>query len=211
MQVFHVLNDMIDHKLAVVIRGNSTEQALKTADACYLGGIRVLEVTFTVNGADEVMKTLIEQYDDAIVGAGTVLDAETARIAIVAGARFIVSPAFDRETALLCNRYQIPYLPGCMTITEMVTALEYGAQVVKLFPGQSYAPSFISNVKGPLPHLNIMPTGGITLDNVSEWLQAGAVMTGVGGEITKGAKTGDYAAVTEEAERFVSAVGGRSS
>ncbi|WP_416151697.1 bifunctional 2-keto-4-hydroxyglutarate aldolase/2-keto-3-deoxy-6-phosphogluconate aldolase [Salipaludibacillus sp. HK11] len=203
MQGYTILNKMLDQKIAVVIRGKDEVEAAKTAVACYQGGVRVLEVAFTVSGADNVMKQLIKQHDDAIVGAGTVLDSETARIAILAGAEFIVSPAFDRETAKLCNRYHIPYLPGCMTIAEMIEASEYGSVVLKLFPGQMYSPSFISNVKGPLPYVNIMPTGGINLDNVNDWFAAGAVMVGVGGEITKGAKTGDFKAVTEEARRFI--------
>ncbi|QKS72498.1 bifunctional 2-keto-4-hydroxyglutarate aldolase/2-keto-3-deoxy-6-phosphogluconate aldolase [Paenalkalicoccus suaedae] len=203
MQMLTILNEMAAHKLAVVVRGNTVDEAEQTAAACYRGGIRVLEVTFTVPGADEVMKRLVKSYDDAMVGAGTVLDAETARTAILAGAQFIVSPGFDEATAKLCNRYHIPYLPGCMTITEMLTATEYGAQIVKLFPGQQFSPEFIRNVKGPLPHMNIMPTGGINLDNMNEWIDAGAVMVGVGGEITKGAKTADFDAVEAEAAKFV--------
>ena len=208
MKMYNTLSTMMAHKLAVVVRGESEAEAVQTAEACYKGGVRVLEVTFTVQGADEVMKMLNERYEDAVVGAGTVLDSETARIAILAGAAFIVSPAFDKATAKLCNRYQVPYLPGFMTVNELLEAREYGVTVSKLFPGQLYSPSFISNLKGPIPDVNIMPTGGINLGNVNDWIDAGAVMVGVGGEMTKGAKTGDFAAVEAEAKKFVDTLKG---
>ena len=121
-----------------------------------------------------------------IIGAGTVLDAATARIAILAGAEFIVSPAFDKETAKLCNLYQIPYMPGCMTITEMTTAMQYGADIIKLFPGSAFGPSFVKAVKAPLPQANIMPTGGVSLDNMEEWFKNGVIAVGAGGKLASG-------------------------
>ncbi|WP_010530529.1 bifunctional 2-keto-4-hydroxyglutarate aldolase/2-keto-3-deoxy-6-phosphogluconate aldolase [Lentibacillus jeotgali] len=209
MQTYTILNQMIASKLAVVIRGDNLTMAEKIAVACEKGGIKTLEVTFTVPKAGHLIETLIARCDeDVLVGAGTVLDSETARIAIISGAKFIVSPSFDKETAKLCNRYQIPYLPGCMTINEMLRATEYGVSVLKLFPGQSYEPSFIKNIHGPLPYLNIMPTGGITVDNVGSWLEAGAVMVGVGGEITRPAKDGDYDKVEQLANEFQKKVQG---
>jgi 2-dehydro-3-deoxyphosphogluconate aldolase/(4S)-4-hydroxy-2-oxoglutarate aldolase len=131
-----------------------------------------------------------------------VLDSETARLAIIRGASFIVSPSFDKDVAKLCNRYAVPYLPGIMTVREATEGLAYGAQVVKLFPGEMYAPSFIKTLRGPLPHLQLMPTGGVDLNNVQEWLQAGAIMIGAGGSITGPAKTGDYEEVTRLAGEF---------
>jgi len=202
MQAYEILKQMIDSKLAVVIRGDSKHMAEATAEACVDGGIKTLEVTFTVPGAPSLLESLAEENKNAIVGAGTVLDSETARIAILSGARFIVSPSFDKETAKLCNRYGIPYIPGCMTVNEMLQAAEYGASVVKLFPGSAFDPSFIKDIKGPLPHINIMPTGGVSMDNASDWLNKGAVMLGVGGEITKPAKSGDYEAVKQLAASF---------
>ncbi|SFE21562.1 2-dehydro-3-deoxyphosphogluconate aldolase / (4S)-4-hydroxy-2-oxoglutarate aldolase [Lentibacillus persicus] len=202
MQTYHILNEMMEHKLAVVIRGESRSMAEKTAAACVKGGVKTLEVTFTVPGAQGLLESLSETYDDALIGAGTVLDSETARIAILSGARFIVSPGFNKETAKLCNRYGIPYLPGCMTVNEILQAAEYGISVVKLFPGNAFNPSFIKDIHGPLPHINMMPTGGVSLENAKEWLEAGAVMLGVGGEITKPAKKGNYDKVTNLAEKF---------
>lgn len=202
MQAYNILKEMISHKLAVVIRGENHSMAYETAQACIKGGLKSLEVTFAVPGAERLIRTLSDKGGDVLVGAGTVLDSETARIAILAGAKFIVSPGFDANTAKLCNRYGIPYLPGCMTVNEMLQAAEYGVSVIKLFPGDAFQPSFIQNIHGPLPHIGIMPTGGITLDNAGGWLKAGAAMVGVGGEITKPAKTGDYEKVEALARSF---------
>ena len=125
------------------------------------GGIGPIEITFTVPGAHKVIEALTEEFgDELLVGAGTVLDSETARIAILAGARYIVSPGFSLETAKLCNRYQIPYMAGCITLTEMITAMEAGVDVIKVFPGSAFDPDFIKAIKGPLPQAVLMPTGG---------------------------------------------------
>ncbi|MCS0543188.1 bifunctional 2-keto-4-hydroxyglutarate aldolase/2-keto-3-deoxy-6-phosphogluconate aldolase, partial [Aeromonas veronii] len=172
------------------------------------GGIIGIEVTFTVDGADEVIKELASIYknSEVVIGAGTVLDATTARIAILAGAQFVVSPSFDEETAKLCNLYQIPYMPGCMTITEMKRALESGADIIKLFPGNAFGPDFVKAVKAPLPQVNIMPTGGVSLDNIDQWINNGCVAVGVGGNLVAPAKTGDYAKITEYAAQYVAKV-----
>ncbi|KGX89973.1 ketohydroxyglutarate aldolase [Pontibacillus halophilus JSM 076056 = DSM 19796] len=206
MKYYRILSQLIDHKLTVVVRGNTKEEAIAVGQACLDGGVKSLEVTFTVPNADEVIAHFAER-PEIVVGAGSVLDAETARIAILAGAQYIVGPSLSEETAVLCNRYQIPYIPGCFTVNEMIRALEFGASVVKLFPGQSFDPSYIKAVKGPVPQVEIMPTGGVNLENVQEWLDAGAIMVGVGGEVTKPAKHGDYEGVTKNAMQFVAAIG----
>lgn len=203
LQTYRILEQMIDNRLAVVIRGDNANMAEETADACVRGGIKTLEVTFTVPKAGHLLETLQDKYEtDVQVGAGTVLDSETARIAILSGAAFIVSPTFDEDTAKLCNRYAIPYIPGCMTVNEMMQAAAYGVSVIKLFPGSVFDPSFIKDIQGPLPHLSIMPTGGITIDNIDTWLDGGAILAGVGGEITKPAKNGDYQQVEALAREF---------
>ncbi|SNR96918.1 2-dehydro-3-deoxyphosphogluconate aldolase / (4S)-4-hydroxy-2-oxoglutarate aldolase [Anaerovirgula multivorans] len=188
-----------------VVRAENAEIAEKIAKACIDGGIPAIEVTFTVPGAEKVITALKEKFtkDQLIVGAGTVLDSETARIAILAGAEYVVSPSFDLETAKLCNRYQIPYMPGCMTITEMVKAMEAGADIIKVFPGSAFGASFIKAIKGPLPQAALMPTGGVSLDNVGEWIKNGCVAVGVGGELTGGAKIGDFQSITDIAKQFV--------
>jgi 2-dehydro-3-deoxyphosphogluconate aldolase / (4S)-4-hydroxy-2-oxoglutarate aldolase len=162
----------------------------------------------TVPGAVDIIKELSEVYkdDDVIIGAGTVLDPETARACILAGAKYIVSPSLNIYTVKLCNRYRIPIMPGIMTVREAIEAMEYGAEILKVFPGNAFGPSIISAFKGPIPQGNFMPTGGVTLDNIKDWIKAGAVAVGTGGDLTKGAKTGDYALVEETARKFVDEV-----
>lgn len=163
-----ILKKITDIGIVAVVRSETIEEGIRISKACVEGGIPAVEVTYTVPGATEVIKALKEQFtsDELVIGAGTVLDASTARIAILAGSEFIVSPAFDEETAKLCNLYQVPYMPGCMTITEITKAMQYGADIVKLFPGSAFGPSFVKAVKAPLPQANIMPTGGVSLENI---------------------------------------------
>jgi 2-dehydro-3-deoxyphosphogluconate aldolase/(4S)-4-hydroxy-2-oxoglutarate aldolase len=199
-----VLRRIVASGLVAVVRADSREQAEGIAESCGLGGVAALEITFTVPGATGVIEHLANKFSSQILlGAGTVLDPETARIAILAGAQFVVSPSLNPDTARLCNRYQVPYLPGAATIREVVEAMECGADIVKVFPGEILGPAFVKAVKGPLPHAQLMPTGGVSLENVSDWIKAGSVALGVGGNLTAGAKTGDFAAITRLAEQFV--------
>lgn len=195
------LERIISTGIVAVVRAESVAEAVRISSACIEGGVPAIEVTYTVPGATEVIKALKETFpaDKLIVGAGTVLDAATARIAILAGAEYIVSPGFDEETAKLCNLYQIPYMPGCMTITEMMKAMQYGADIVKLFPGSAFGPSFVKAVKAPLPQANIMPTGGVSLENVEEWFKNGVVAVGAGGKLA----TGSSESITATAKAFV--------
>ncbi|MEH7117468.1 bifunctional 4-hydroxy-2-oxoglutarate aldolase/2-dehydro-3-deoxy-phosphogluconate aldolase [Neobacillus vireti] len=209
MKKLDVLTKISECGVVAVVRADSKEEAVKISAACIEGGILGIEVTFTVQGADEVIKELSSIYQnhpEVVIGAGTVLDAATARIAILAGAQFVVSPAFDEDTAKLCNLYQIPFMPGCMTITEMKQALASGADIVKLFPGNAFGPDFVKAVKAPLPQVNIMPTGGVSLDNVDQWIKNGCVAVGVGGNLVAPAKLGDYDKITEYAKQYVQKV-----
>lgn len=202
-----ILNKLSQVGVVAVLRADTKEEALKVSHAVVKGGMKGLELTFTVPQADEVIRELAETYKDQpdiVIGAGTVLDAVTARLAIMAGAEYIVSPAFDKETAEICNLYQIPYLPGCMTITEMKTALKAGVDILKLFPGSAYGPSIVGAFKAPMPQLNIMPTGGVSLENMEDWFKAGVVAVGVGGNLLAPAKTGDFDKVTEMAAAYMS-------
>jgi len=199
-----VLRKIMASGLVAVIRADNPEQAAHIADACALGGVGALEITFTVPGAAGVIEHLAQKCShDILLGAGTVLDPETARIAILAGAQFVVSPALNPETARLCNRYQIPYMPGAATIREVIEAMECGAEIVKVFPGEILGPPFVKAVKGPLPQAHLMPAGGVSLENVGQWINAGCVAIGVGGNLTAGAKTGDYASITKLARQFL--------
>lgn len=203
-----IITKITDVGVVAVVRANSSEQAMKIADACIEGGIPAIELTFTVPHADKVIADLAAKYThgEIILGAGTVMDPETARIAILAGAQFIVSPYFNPETVKLCNRYRVACMPGAMTIKEIVSAMESGADIVKVFPGDLFGPKIIKDVRGPIPYAKLMPTGGVDVSNVAEWVKAGAVAVGTGSSLTKGAATGDYKAVAEKAKEFVAAV-----
>jgi 2-dehydro-3-deoxyphosphogluconate aldolase/(4S)-4-hydroxy-2-oxoglutarate aldolase len=162
-------------------------------------------MTFTVPGAHRVIEALANAYkpSELILGAGTVLDPETARVAILSGATYVVTPALNVETVRLCNRYQVPVMPGVMTIRDVVEAMEAGADIVKLFPGEAFGPALIKAIKGPLPQTPLMPTGGVDVGNVAEWIKAGAVAVGAGSSLTGGARSGDYDAVTRTAREFI--------
>ncbi|HEX2947963.1 MAG TPA: bifunctional 2-keto-4-hydroxyglutarate aldolase/2-keto-3-deoxy-6-phosphogluconate aldolase [Armatimonadota bacterium] len=197
-----------DGGLVAVVRADNEEQALKIADACMQGGVAALEITYTVPGATRVIERLAQEYTNGeiLIGAGTVLDPETARVAILAGAQFIVSPYLNVDVVKLCNRYDIPCVPGAMTIKEVVEALNAGAPMVKAFPGEVLGPAFIKAVRGPIPHVKLIPTGGVSLDNVDKWIKAGCIAVGVGGNLTAGAKTGNYAAITDTARQFIAKI-----
>jgi 2-dehydro-3-deoxyphosphogluconate aldolase/(4S)-4-hydroxy-2-oxoglutarate aldolase len=203
-----VLKRIQDCGVVAVVRAENGEQALKIADACIRAGIAAIEITFTVPGAAEVISRLAQEYakGEVIIGAGTVLDPETARIAILAGAQYVVSPCLNVETVKLCLRYQIACMPGAMTVREVVDCMEAGADIVKVFPGELFGPAFIKAVKGPLPQARMMPTGGVSLENVGEWIKAGCVAVGVGGSLTAGAKTGDYESIAVIGAQFVEKV-----
>jgi len=200
-----ILRRITDIGLVAVVRAETAEQALRVAEAVQRGGAAALEITFTVPRAHRVLEALADRYgpDELILGAGTVLDPETARIAILSGATYVVSPSLNVETIRLCNRYQVPTMPGAMAVGEVVEALEVGADIIKLFPGEAFSPSIIKAIRGPLPQAPLMPTGGVSLDNVGEWIRAGAVAVGVGGHLTGGAKTGDFASITRNARDLV--------
>lgn len=203
-----VLQKITDCGVVAVVRAENEEQAMKIADACAQAGIAALEITFTVPGAADVIKALSKAYTNGeiLVGAGTVMDPETARVAILSGAQYVVSPYLNQEVVRLCNRYQVACMPGAMTIKEVVECMEAGADIVKIFPGELFGPAIIKAIKGPIPYAPLMPTGGVSLDNAGEWIKAGSVAIGVGGSLTAPAKKGDYQAITEIGKQFVEKV-----
>lgn len=187
MEKEQVLCKIKESGIVAVVRGNTKQEALDIVKECVAGGITAIELTFTTPFAHQVIEELHHLYGDSILlGAGTVLDSETARIAILSGAQFIVSPHLNVEVIRLCNRYRIANMSGIMTITEAVTAMEAGCDILKVFPGEVLGIPFLKAIKGPLPYAQLMPTGGVTPENVGEWLQAGAVAVGAGGSLTKG-------------------------
>lgn len=199
------LNRLIKAGIVAVIRGDSAEQAIKTTDAVIKGGVTAIELTFTVPEADKVIATLTKRYKDdpsVVIGAGTVLDPASARIAIINGANFIVSPSFNKDVARMCNLYEVPYTPGCMSPTEVQEALETGSDLIKIFPGSVVSQAMISEIHGPFPYVNIMPTGGVNLDNMEKWFKAGVTLVGAGSNLTAEAKVHNYSAVTNMAKKY---------
>jgi len=204
IQKLEVLNQIIATGLVAIIRADVSDHAERIAEACAKGGVAVLEITFTVPGAANVIEKLSKQYkNDMIVGAGTVLDPETARIAILSGAKFVVSPALNAETARLCNRYQIPHMPGTGTVKEIIEAMEAGADIIKIFPSEGLGPGFVKAVRSPLPQAQLMPTGGVSLDNVTDWIRAGCVAVGVSGHLTGTKTASDSKSITDLARQFL--------
>lgn len=208
MEKSEVLRRLQECGVIAVVRAKDADEAMKICDACIKAGIVGIELTFTVPGAVDVIKALTAKYspEEMIVGAGTVLDSETARAAILAGAQYVVSPCLDVDTVKTCLRYQVACMPGAMTIKEVVECMEAGADIVKVFPGNLFGPKIIKAIKGPLPQAKLMPTGGVNAENCGEWIKAGCVAVGAGGDLTAGAKTGDYDKITEVGKKMVAAV-----
>ncbi|MCM3748459.1 bifunctional 2-keto-4-hydroxyglutarate aldolase/2-keto-3-deoxy-6-phosphogluconate aldolase [Paenibacillus pasadenensis] len=215
MNKLKVTQAVADAGVVAVLRADTAEEVARMARHAVKGGIKAIEITMTVPGALRAIEQLAAEYSSkedpssdkyAVIGVGTVLDPETARAAILAGAEFVVAPSLNPATVQLCNRYSVPVMPGTMTIQEIQSALELGVDIVKLFPGSAFGPSIVSAIKGPLPQANVMPTGGVSLGNLAEWVKAGAVAVGIGGDLTKEAvKTGDFTLIERQAEAYMKA------
>jgi 2-dehydro-3-deoxyphosphogluconate aldolase/(4S)-4-hydroxy-2-oxoglutarate aldolase len=209
MQKAEVLKSLREIGLVPVLRAESETQALTLAAAIAAGGVTVLEVTMTVPGAIRVMRRLAEERPDILIGAGTVLDAETARMCILEGAQFVVSPALKVATIEMCHRYGVAVLPGALTPTEIVTAWEAGADVVKIFPASSLGGAkYLKSVKAPLPQVEMIPTGGVSLATAAEFLEAGAFALGVGADLVnvKAIAEGHPETITESARKYLAIV-----
>ena len=201
------LEIMLEGGVIPVIRAKSADEALKVVEAIRKGGINTIEITMTVPGALGVMERLArEGGDEILLGAGSVLDPETARASILAGAEFIVGPCLNLELVRLCKRYSKIIIPGAMTPTEILSAWEMGADIVKVFPaGQLGGPSYIKTLKGPLPQILLNPSGGVSLDNAGEFIKAGASVISVGSTLVdkKAVAEGKFEVITRKAEQFL--------
>ncbi len=187
MRKMNTTKKMVESGALAIVRAD-VERACEIADGLIKGGVPVMEMSYTFNTAGDVIKALKEKYGEAlVVGAGTVLDSETARHAILNGAEFIIAPNYDEGVAKMCNRYQIPYAPGCTSLTEAVNGLTAGAAFIKAFPiSDFYGPKLVKVFKTPIPDMPILASGGINLDNLSQWLENGVDVCGFGGLLTKG-------------------------
>lgn len=190
MQKIKITQKIYDCGVMAIVRVDTLQRAEEIVNGCLKGNVNVLEISYTNSNASEVIAHIKKKYQDQVViGAGTVLDPETARIAILNGAEFIIAPTFNKDVALLCNRYQIPYAPGCSTYSEMVEALEYGSAFVKVFPVANYfGPDFVKVLKTPLPQMPVMASGGVTLENAHIWFKNKVDCVGVGTLLTKGSE-----------------------
>lgn len=209
MDKLEIISKLKEEKIVAVVRSETKEQGEKIIDSIVKGGINFIEITMTVPGAVDIIKDLSEKYKsnpNIILGAGTVLDSETARMVILAGAKFIVSPSLNIETVKMCNRYRVPIIPGVITVNEAIEALELGVDILKIFPANVFEPNIIKTFKGPLPQACFMPTGGVSVKNAHEWIKNGAIAIGTGSNLTEGAKRGDYESITKIAQEFVKAV-----
>ena len=210
MEKREVFNRMILEGLIPVIRVSSPQEAIDVADAIREGGTSFIEITMSVQGAIDVIKGLTQKYkDEIIMGAGTVLDPETGRAALLAGAQFIVSPTLNLDLIHLAHRYSAVVIPGAMTPTEILTAWNAGADMVKVFPAsQLGGPEYIKALRGPLPQILLVPTGGVNLQNAGEFIKAGASVLGVGGELVdkKAIKEKKFHIITENTRAFLKTI-----
>ena len=200
------LQRVLDRGLVAIIRADSSEQLVSVARALYEGGVDIIEVTFTTPGVVEVISAVKKELGKhVLVGAGTVLDPETARTAILAGAEFLVSPSVNLDVIKLALRYDKGIMPGAYTPTEVLTAWEAGADIVKLFPADIGGPAYLKALKGPLPQVRIMPTGGVNLQTLKEFVKAGACAVGLGGQLVEkdAVERGDFARISSLASQYV--------
>lgn len=207
MKSSEIKQRIIDIGVVPVVRADSPDEALQAVEAIKAGGVPILEITMTVPGAVKVIEKIADRFGgDVVLGAGTVLDPETARACILAGATFVVSPALNLATIELCKRYSVPICPGALTPTEVVTAWQAGADFVKVFPCSAMGgASYIKGLKAPLPQIELIPTGGVNLNTAAEFIRAGSSALGIGADLVdlKAIRAGNAALVTERAEQFV--------
>ena len=197
-----------ESKIVSVIRANNSDECLRIVEAVGSAGIKVIEITMTTPFAIRIIEDIVKKFGqtDIIIGAGTVNDASITASCIASGAEFIVSPIFDSQTGKVCNGNNILYIPGAFTPNEIFNCMKESFHFVKIFPASWTSPNKIKELKGPFPSLEFLPTGGINLDNIEEWFDAGATAVAVGSEITKFAKEKDFKKITETAKAFLETI-----
>ncbi len=209
MMKHEILARLKSAKVIALIRANSAGNLLDCARALQAGGLDAIELTMTTPGALDLVARVSRELPDILIGLGTVLEADTARLGIAAGAKFIVTPALRPEVIAVCREAKIPVLSGALTPTEAYAAWELGADVIKIFPAEFFGPAYIKSLKAPFPQIEFLPTGGVTPETVGEFLKAGAFATAAGSALVSAAalKAGDWAAITARARQFVAAAG----
>lgn len=204
-----ILESILKRKSVAVIRLKEADKLKKVIESLALGGVSVAEVTMTVPNAIGLIKQVTQELsEDIIVGVGSVLNADVAKQAIEAGAKYVVSPIFKKEIIDAAHEYDVPAMPGCFTPTEVLTAFEYGADVVKVFPADVLGMAFFKGILAPMPHLKLMPTGGVTLTNAGDWIKAGAVAVGIGSALLdkEAIDTENYSKLTANAKQITESI-----
>lgn len=206
------LERILRSKVVAIVRLDTSAQLMRVAEAIRAGGVEIIEFTMTTPNALEIIGESAREFgEEVLLGAGTVLDPETARAAISAGARFLVSPTLDRQSIEMCHRYGVIAIPGTLTPTEILTGWEWGADLIKVFPARLGGPSYIRDVLAPLPQVRLVPTGGVGPSNAADFIHAGAAAVGVGGALvsSKVVREGNFELLTERARQLMAAVHGR--
>ncbi|WP_288479124.1 bifunctional 4-hydroxy-2-oxoglutarate aldolase/2-dehydro-3-deoxy-phosphogluconate aldolase [uncultured Clostridium sp.] len=193
-----VLEELKNYGIVAVVRGKNHEEAIDYMEACLRGGVKALELTYTIPNVVELIRTY-SLREDALIGVGSVLNEKMAIDAIEAGAKYVVSPGYNEAVNEVCKRENILYLPGCMTVSEIMKAMDSGNKMIKLFPGDLFGPKYVKAIKAPIPNVEIMPTGGVTVDNIEEWFKNGVACVGAGSSLIKGTAE----EIEETAKRFV--------
>lgn len=209
MRGYETFEKIKESGICAIVRGTSADALCKIAESLIEGGVKAIEVTFNTPGADEMIKELSKKYsNDLLIGAGTVLDTETAKTAIAAGAQFVLAPSLNLEVMRICQRYNVLPVPGVCSPTEVLTAWENGAQVVKVFPAGALGARYIKELKGPFAHIEMMPVGGVNLSNIGDYIKAGACSAGIGSELVdkKLVAEGKFDEITKRAAAFIEAV-----
>ena len=194
-----MLNIIKNEGIVAVIRAQDHDEAKGYINACVNGGIKAVELTYSIPNVVGLINEL-KDNEDLILGVGSVLNGQMAKDAILAGAKYVVSPGYNEEVNKVCKELNTLYLPGCMTVTEIMNALEKGNKMVKLFPGDVFGPKYVKAVKAPIPHVEIMPTGGVNIDNIDKWFEMGVSCVGVGSSLFNGGSLDD---IEKLAKRFV--------
>ncbi|WP_195970897.1 bifunctional 4-hydroxy-2-oxoglutarate aldolase/2-dehydro-3-deoxy-phosphogluconate aldolase [Clostridium thermobutyricum] len=193
-----VLEELKNYGIVAVVRGKNHEEAIDYMEACLRGGVKALELTYTIPNVVELIRTY-SLREDALIGVGSVLNEKMAIDAIEAGAKYVVSPGYNEAVNEVCKRENILYLPGCMTVSEIMKAMDSGNKMIKLFPGDLFGPKYVKAIKAPIPNVEIMPTGGVTVDNIEEWFKNGVACVGAGSSLIKGTSE----EIEATAKRFV--------
>ncbi len=193
-----VLEELKNYGIVAVVRGKNHEEAIDYMEACLRGGVKALELTYTIPNVVELIRTY-SLREDALIGVGSVLNEKMAIDAIEAGAKYVVSPGYNEAVNEVCKRENILYLPGCMTVSEIIKAMDSGNKMIKLFPGDLFGPKYVKAIKAPIPNVEIMPTGGVTVDNIEEWFKNGVACVGAGSSLIKGTSE----EIEATAKRFV--------